>query len=52
MPIIEDKQNNSKGFTSRLLWYFSTPVFCKMQDTILADKEKVQVTRFKDELGK
>ena len=52
MPIIEDKQNNAKGFTSRLLWYFPRPVFCKMQDTVLTDEEKLQVTHFKDELGK
>ena len=51
MPIIEDSQNNAKGFTSRLLWYFPKPVFCKMQDTVLTDEEKIQVTRFKGELG-
>ena len=50
MPIIEDSQNNAKGFTFRLLWYFPA-VFCKMQDTVLTDEEKIQVTRFKGELG-
>ena len=52
MPIIEDKQNNAKGFTPSFLWYFPKPVFCKMQDTLLTDEEKVQVAHFKDELGK
>ena len=51
MPIIKDSQNNTKGFTSRLLWYFPKPVFHKMQDTVLTDEEKIQVTRFKGELG-
>lgn len=52
MPIIEDTQNNANGFTSRLLWYFPTPVFCKMQDTVLTEEEKLKVIRFKGKLGK
>jgi hypothetical protein len=52
MPIIEDTQNNAKGFTSRLLWYFPTPIFCKMQDTMLSEEENLTTSRFKDELGK
>ena len=52
MPIIEDTQNNAKGFTSRFLWFFPEPVFCRMQDTLLNDGETSEVEAFKNELGK
>lgn len=51
LPIIEDLQNNAKGFTSRLLWWFPTPVFCKMRDTMLQDEETEEVRRFTEQLG-
>ena len=52
MPIIEDLQNNAKGFTSRLLWFFPKPAFCKFRDTILEDNEHDEVDKFEENLGK
>ena len=49
MSFIEDTQNN--GFTSRLLWYFSEPVYCRLQDTILDQSEKDEVDTFQQKLG-
>ena len=49
--IIEDVQNNAKGFTSRILWFFPEPVFCKMQDTCLTAGENSTVEMFQNELG-
>ena len=51
MPIIEDLNNNAKGFTSRILWYFPKPVFCKMQETRLTVNEKSTVAQFTDQFG-
>ena len=51
MPIIEDLHNNAKGFTSRLLWYFSKPVFCKFRETILEDDEHDDIEKFEENLG-
>lgn len=52
LPIIEDVQNNVKGFTSRIMWYFPEPVFCKMQATKLSMAEKATVKNFNIALGK
>jgi hypothetical protein len=51
MPIIEDLQNNAKGFTSRFLWYFPKPVFCKLKATVLHDDENDEVEKFEEQLG-
>ena len=51
LTIIEDAQNNEKGFTSRLLWFFPKPVFCCLKDTELTPEESAQVRKFKDQLG-
>lgn len=51
LPIIEDVQNNAKGFTSRILWFFPEPIFCKPQDAMLTDEEAEQVRNYKKELG-
>lgn len=51
MPITEDLQNNAKGFTSRLLWYFPKPVFCKFRETILKDDEHDDIEKFEENLG-
>ena len=51
LPIIEDAQNNAKGFTSRILWLFPEPVFCKMSDSTLTPQESAEVRQFKEELG-
>jgi len=52
LPIIEDTQNNAKGFTSRILWYFPEPVFCKMAETRLSDTDRDKVKEFTNNLGK
>ncbi len=52
MPIIEDTQNNAKGFTSRFLWFFPEPVFCQVRDTVLTDEETSKVVAFKKEIGR
>ena len=51
MPIIEDPQNNAKGFTSRSLWYFPKPVFCKFRENILEDDEHDDIEKFEENLG-
>lgn len=51
-PIIEDLQNNAKGFTSRLIWWFPKPVFCKMRETMLEDTVREEVRTFIEQLGK
>ena len=51
MPIIQDVQNNAKGFTSRLIWFFPQPVFCKFNETILETDEIDELDIFKQELG-
>ena len=51
LPIIEDLQNNAKGFTSRLLWWFPKPVFCKMRDTMLDEMDSEEVRIFMPHLG-
>ena len=51
MPIIQDTQNNAKGFTSRFLWFFPEPVYCRMRDTVLTEEESSQITDFKKKLG-
>jgi hypothetical protein len=51
MPIIQDTQNNAKGFTSRFLWFFPEPVYCRMRDTVLTEEESSQITDFKNKLG-
>ena len=52
LPIIQDDQNNSKGFTSRLLWYFPQPVFCRLKDTELTADESRQLKQFQIKLSK
>ena len=52
LPIIEDCNHNVRRFTSRLLWYFPKPVFCRLQDTLLTLDESVKVSQFQSQLGK
>ena len=52
LPVIEDVSNNAKGFTSRILWFFPEPVFCKMKQNILDEEECQIVDTFKSQLGK
>lgn len=51
LPIIEDVQNNAKGFTSRILWYFPEPIFCKMAESKLTPTQKKTVKDFNNSLG-
>ena len=51
LPIIEDIQNNAKGFTSRILWIFPEPVFCRMKDSWLTPEESERVNEFQEQLG-
>ena len=51
LPIIEDLQKNAEGFTSQLLWWFPTPVFCKFTDTMLQETETEKVKTFSQQLG-
>ncbi|KAK2549315.1 hypothetical protein P5673_030319 [Acropora cervicornis] len=50
LPVIEDVSNNAKGFTSRILWFFPEPVFCKMKQNILDEEECQIVDIFKSQL--
>ena len=52
LQYVEDTQNNAKGFTSRFLWFFPEPVFCRMRDTVLTDEETSKVVAFKKEIGR
>jgi hypothetical protein len=52
MPIIEDKQNNAKGFTSHVLWYFPKPIYCRLEDLDLTPEEEIKVEQFQEHLGK
>ena len=52
LPIIQDINNNVKGFTSRILWYFPKPVYSKLKDFQLSDEEYELVQEFESQLGK
>ena len=41
LPIISNAQNNSKGFTSRILWYFPEPIYSRLKDLKLTPEERV-----------
>ena len=40
LPIISNAQNNSKGFTSRILWYFPEPIYSRLKDLKLTPEER------------
>lgn len=50
LPIIEDCNHNVRRFTSRLLWYFPKPVFCRLEDSLLTLDESVKVSQFQSQL--
>ena len=52
LPIIEDAQNNAKGFTSRILWFFPEPIFSRLKESMLSEEEVQQVRDCKQQLGK
>lgn len=51
LPIIKDVNNNAKGFTSRLLWFFPKPIYKKLQETVLTEDEWKTAQEFRDFLG-
>ena len=52
LPIIQDFQNNTKGFTSRLMWYFPKPIYCRLEDLDLTELKQQEVDQFKLNLSK
>ena len=51
LPIIQDAQNNVKGFTSRFIWYFPEPVFAKLRHTKLTEEENEILKAFQKNFG-
>ena len=51
LPIINDCQNNAKGFTSRILWYFPTPIYSRLADLELTPMERQTIENGEDILG-
>lgn len=52
LPVMQDKSNNAKGFTSRILWFFPEPVFATFDEGDLTDEEMDLVDKFQEDLGK
>ena len=50
LPVIQDTSNNAKGFTSRIIGYFSQPVFAKFEDTILTKEENDLAEELREKL--
>ena len=40
LPIIRKAENNAKGFTSQILWYFPTPIFRRFAESEFTEEEK------------
>lgn len=51
MPIFQDIANNVKGFTSRILWFFSKPVYLKYENRKLSQDEIDEMQSLQEELG-
>ena len=51
MPIIRNSENNSKGFTSRILWYFPKPIFRRFAESELTKEEKESCEKWEENLG-
>ena len=51
MPVINNADNNAKGFTSRILWFFPTPIYSKFYDLELDEEEKECIEQGEDILG-
>ena len=52
LPIIHNAENNAKGFTSRILWYFPTPIFSRFAELELTEEEKEITHAGEENLGK
>ena len=51
LPIIRNAENNAKGFTSRILWYFPTPIFRRFAESELTEEEKELCEEWEEHLG-
>ena len=51
LPIIDNAQNNAKGFTSRILWYFPTPIYSRLADLELSPEERERIEEGECTLG-
>jgi hypothetical protein len=51
LPIIHNPQNNAKGFTSRILWYFPEPIYSRLRDLELTDEERLIAEQAQQSLG-
>ena len=51
LPILEDIDNNAKGFTSRILWYFPKPIYSKFVDMELEEEEQQLLDETEEVLG-
>ena len=51
LPIINNAENNAKGFTSRILWYFTTPIFRRLAESELTEEEKEACEQYEDSLS-
>jgi hypothetical protein len=51
LPIIHNAQNNAKGFTSRILWYFPTPIYSRLGDLELSAEERQTIQEGEETLG-
>jgi hypothetical protein len=49
LPIIHNPQNNAKGFTSRILWYFPKPIYSRLKDLELTTEE-MQIAKEGEEM--
>ena len=51
LPIIHNAENNAKGFTSRILWYFPNPIFRRLAESELTEEEKDACEQWEQNLG-
>ena len=49
--IIHNAQNNSKGFTLRILWYFPGPIYGRLRDLELMEEERFLAEKASKTLG-
>ena len=51
LPILQDVDSNAKGFTSRMLWYFPTPIYSKFADLKLTEEDEQLLSDTEELLG-
>lgn len=52
LPVIHNAQNNAKGFTLRMLWYFPTPIYSRLADLELSAEERETIHAAQKTLSK